>query len=133
MYILGYMNPPIIQRENGQNPLKVVEKAWGREVHLINIEYCGKLLIFNPNSKFSMHYHMIKDEAWFVQQGTFIFRWIDTKNAKIIEQTLNEGDCVRIERGLPHQLETIEGGTIFEVSTKDYPEDSYRVLPGTGQ
>ena len=46
------------------------EKAWGYELWIINNEhYCGKLLVFNANKQFSMHYHMLKDEAWYINKG----------------------------------------------------------------
>ena len=58
-----------------------VPKGWGHEVIFVNNElYCGKLLVFKKGAKFSMHYHLIKDETWYVDEGEFIYRWIDTKN-----------------------------------------------------
>ena len=45
-----------------------VPKGWGEELIIENNElYCGKILQFNAGCKFSMHYHMIKDETWCVQ------------------------------------------------------------------
>ncbi len=39
-------------------------KGWGYEIWITNNEkYCGKLLCFEEGKKFSMHYHMIKDET----------------------------------------------------------------------
>ena len=43
------------------------EKAWGHELWIINNEfYCGKLLVFKAHKQFSMHYHLLKDEAWYI-------------------------------------------------------------------
>ena len=40
---------------------KVVDKGWGKEIWMVNNnKYCGKLLQFNQNAKFSMHYHIKK-------------------------------------------------------------------------
>jgi hypothetical protein len=62
-----------------------VPKGWGKEVIIENNElYCGKLLCFNEGAKFSMHYHMIKDETWYVDKGEFLYRWIDTETADVI-------------------------------------------------
>ena len=48
-----------------------IPKGWGEELILVNNElYCGKLLIFRKDSKFSMHYHMKKDETWYVINST---------------------------------------------------------------
>ena len=80
-----------------------------------------------------MHYHMIKDETWYVKEGSFLYRWIDTKTAEVHEENLKEGDSVRQRPGQPHQLEALEDGVIFEVSTTHYNEDSYRVWKGDSQ
>ena len=111
-----------------------VPKGWGEEIIIENNElYCGKVLIFNEGCKFSMHYHMVKDETWYVEYGEFLYRWIDTETADIHEEKLIEGDVVRQRPGQPHQLEAISNGRIFEVSTHHEDSDSYRVLPGDSQ
>ena len=111
-----------------------VPKGWGNELIIENNEmYCGKLLRFKGGFKFSMHYHMDKDETWYVEEGEFLYRWIDTETAEIHEEKLTEGDVVRQRPGQPHQLEAISNGRIFEVSTHHEDSDSYRVLPGDSQ
>jgi len=111
-----------------------VPKGWGKELIIENNEiYCGKLLIFKAGCKFSMHYHMIKDETWYVDKGEFTYRWIDTETAEIHEQHLKVGDIVRQRPGQPHQLEAKTEGTIFEVSTTHSDSDSYRVWKGDSQ
>ncbi len=92
-------------------------------------EYCGKLLVFHKEgNKFSMHYHIKKKETWFVQSGSFLFKWIDVENGKIESRAIVNGESVLIERGLPHQLIALEdNSTIFEVSTQHFDEDSYRI------
>jgi len=113
---------------------KKVEKIWGYELWIHNdSEYCGKLLVFNnEGDKFSMHYHLKKKESWFVQNGSFIFDWIDVEEAKLCSKVIKPGDSVLIERGLPHQLVALESGsTIFEVSTEHFDEDSYRIYRDT--
>jgi len=111
-----------------------VPKGWGEELIIENNEmYCGKLLIFKKGCRFSMHYHLIKDETWYVDKGEFIYRWIDTDTAETIEQKLKPGDVVRQRVGQPHQLIALTEGTIFEVSTQHFDEDSYRVVKGDTQ
>ena len=108
-----------------------VPKGWGEELIIENNEmYCGKLLKFKEGCKFSMHYHLIKDETWYVNEGEFIYRWIDTETAETIEQKLKPGDVVRQRVGQPHQLIALTDGTVFEVSTQHFDEDSYRVVKG---
>jgi mannose-6-phosphate isomerase-like protein (cupin superfamily) len=112
-----------------QHPKKV-EKKWGYELWIHNdTDYCGKLLVFSKSgNKFSMHYHMIKDETWYVQKGAFQFDWIDTENGERCYTQIQEGDVIQIKKGLPHQLTALtEEATIFEVSTQHFDEDSYRI------
>ena len=112
----------------------VVPKGWGEELIIENNElYCGKLLKFKAGCKFSMHYHMVKDETWWVEYGEFLYRWIDTETADMNEVKLEEGDIVRQRPGQPHQLEAISNGRIFEVSTQHKDSDSYRVVKGDNQ
>jgi mannose-6-phosphate isomerase-like protein (cupin superfamily) len=111
-----------------------VPKGWGEELIIENNEmYCGKLLKFKKGCKFSMHYHLIKDETWYVNEGEFIYRWIDTDTAETIEQKLKVGDVVRQRVGQPHQLIALTDGVVFEVSTQHFDEDSYRIIKGDTQ
>ena len=111
-----------------------VPKGWGEELIIENNEmYCGKLLIFKKGCRFSMHYHLIKDETWYVDKGEFLYRWIDTESAETIEQKLKVGDVVRQRVGQPHQLIALTDGVVFEVSTQHFDEDSYRVVKGDTQ
>ena len=111
-----------------------IPKGWGEELIIENNEkYCGKLLIFKKGCKFSMHYHLIKDETWYVNEGEFIYRWIDTETADLIEEKLKVGDIVRQRPGQPHQLLALTDGVIFEVSTEHFDSDSYRVFKGDSQ
>ena len=111
-----------------------VPKGWGQEIIIENNEmYCGKLLRFKSNCRFSMHYHMNKDETWYVQKGKFVYRWIDTENADMNESILRKGDVVRQRPGQPHQLMALTDGLIFEVSTHHEDSDSYRVMKGDSQ
>lgn len=108
-----------------------VPKGWGHEIIFENNElYCGKLLVFKKGCKFSMHYHMIKDETWYVESGEFLYRWIDTETAEMNTNVLTEGDSVRQRPGQPHQLEALTDGVVFEVSTQHFDSDSYRIWKG---
>lgn len=111
-----------------------VEKGWGSEtIFATNDLYCGKLLNFNKDAKFSMHLHKSKDETWFVLSGKFEVRWIDTSNASVDSRILLKGDTWHNPPMLPHQVICIEEGTLIEVSTPDSVEDNYRVGKGDSQ
>lgn len=112
----------------------IVPKKWGKEIIIHNGEdYCGKLLVFKVGAKFSMHYHIQKKETWYVQEGKFLLRHIDTSNATIHEKEIGVGTIVEINRGEPHQLIALTKGVIFEVSTQHFDSDSYRIEKGDSQ
>lgn len=111
-----------------------VEKGWGHElIWATNEKYCGKLLHFKRDAKFSMHFHAEKDETWYVLNGAFKVIVINTANATHTEYILKEGDTWRNPPLSPHQVICIEEGTIIEVSTPDSVEDNYRVAKGDSQ
>ena len=111
-----------------------VEKGWGSElIFATNDKYCGKLLRFNKDAKFSMHFHSVKDETWSVLDGKFKVIVIYTTNATRTEYDLNSGDTWHNPPLLPHQVVCIEAGTLIEVSTPDSVEDNYRVAKGDSQ
>lgn len=111
-----------------------VEKGWGHElIWCSNDKYCGKLLKFNKDAMFSMHFHAEKDETWLVLNGKFLVRSINTQNAEVTERTLEPGEVWHNPPLLPHQVICLEEGTIVEVSTPDSVEDNYRVMKGDSQ
>ena len=111
-----------------------VSKGWGHEnIWATNDKYCGKLLVFNQDAKFSMHFHREKDESWYVLSGKFEVEWINTDNATIKKEILNQGDTWHNPPLLPHRLTCLKEGTIIEVSTPDSVQDNYRVMPGDSQ
>ena len=112
----------------------IVTKGWGHEIVFVNNDqYCGKVLHFHTGSKFSMHFHLLKKETWYVSSGKFSFTYINTNTADIVRQQLEPGDVITNEKGQPHQIYCDEEGDIFEVSTTHYDSDSYRVGKGDSQ
>jgi mannose-6-phosphate isomerase-like protein (cupin superfamily) len=111
-----------------------VEKGWGsEEIWATNDRYCGKLMHFRTGARFSMHFHAVKDESWYVLSGHFQVRFIDTATAEEYLETLAPGDTWHNLPLVPHQLICMEAGTVIEVSTPDSVEDNYRVGKGDSQ
>lgn len=111
-----------------------IPKAWGHElIWTTNDAYCGKLLKFNSNSEFSMHFHTEKDETWYVLDGDFLVKYIDTKDATLKVHRLRPGDTWRNKPHEPHKLCCLSEGTIIEVSSADSVEDNYRIGRGDSQ
>jgi uncharacterized RmlC-like cupin family protein len=116
--------------------MKIIEKGWGREMIFADMpNYCGKFMIFDKEgSRCSMHFHAIKDETWYVQRGSFIVKWIETKDASVHEHVLCAGNNWHNPPLMPHQLIALEDNScIVEVSTHDDPNDNYRVAVGDSQ
>ena len=108
---------------------KVVKKGWGCEVHVVNNKYyCLKYLIFFPHKKFSNHFHILKKETWQCILGNF-HCFIQDKNGSQ-NFLFKKGDVVTINPGIKHQLHALDYSVIVEVSTTDYPEDSFRIKKG---
>jgi len=104
-------------------------KTWGYEVWIANKEeYCGKLLYLRPGQGGSLHYHLLKDETFYLQSGRVAIRLRD-KNGNDSVQILMPGQSLHIPRGQMHQI--ISGmetaSELFEFSTEHFEEDSYRV------
>jgi len=113
-----------------------IKKGWGHEIIFANEkEYCGKLLCFpKAGAKFSLHFHAIKKETWYVLSGSFTLVTINTQNASKNNYVLMTGDSWTNYPNEIHQLIAKEDGSlIVEVSTMDIKHDNYRVLPGDSQ
>jgi mannose-6-phosphate isomerase-like protein (cupin superfamily) len=109
-------------------------KGWGEEVWITNNDlYCGKILKFNKGAEFSMHYHVKKEETWAVVEGKLLLKYYDLSNAGQKEVELNEGDTVHLRPCIPHKLIALEDSKVFEVSTRHYEYDSYRIQKGDSQ
>jgi|TARA_R100000995_G_C3461666_1_gene113486 quercetin dioxygenase-like cupin family protein len=112
--------------------MKIVKKGWGYEKWIVNKEeYCGKLLFFNQGKRCSWHYHILKDEVFYVQSGKLLIKYsedddINTAN----ELVLNQGENFHVHRGLRHQMIALEETELFEFSTEHFDSDSYRVIKG---
>ena len=119
---------------NIRKPLQEVKKGWGKEIWLANNnKYCGKILKFNAGSKFSMHYHVDKEETFYILDGHLKLKYFDLSNAEEKIQDLYSGDVVDIPQFNPHKIEAIKESTIIEISTHHEDSDSYRIEKGDSQ
>ena len=112
--------------------IKFVPKGWGFEKWIVNNrEYCGKLLYFVKGKKCSWHYHVLKDETFYIQSGKIILRYGDDDSIDTASKTvLRKGDHFHIYKGLRHQMYALEDTELFEFSTQHFEEDSYRIIKG---
>lgn len=111
---------------------EIINKGWGYEEILINTPlYCSKILHINKDKKISWHYHAIKDETFYVENGKLIlfYGWDDDiLNAE--SEILFAGDTFNVPVGLRHRLMGVENSRVFEFSTQHFDSDSIRILNG---
>jgi hypothetical protein len=111
---------------------EIVDKGWGYEEILINTsKYCSKILHMNKGKKLSWHYHNVKDETFYVENGKVILYYgYDNDISKAYKKILNPGETFHIPTGLIHRLEALENSRVFEFSTQHFDDDSYRLEKG---
>jgi quercetin dioxygenase-like cupin family protein len=107
-------------------------KGWGYEKWIVNKpEYCGKLLFIKKNKKVSWHYHVLKDETFYIQSGKIILKYSNEDDINTaIDLILNPGDSFHVSRGLRHRMIALEDTELFEFSTEHFEEDSHRIIRG---
>ena len=112
--------------------MKFVPKGWGFEKWIVNNEeYCGKLLYFVKGKRCSWHYHVLKDEVFYIQSGKILVKYSDSDDvATAQEQILERGDNFHVYRGLRHQMIALEDTELFEFSTQHFDSDSHRITKG---
>jgi mannose-6-phosphate isomerase-like protein (cupin superfamily) len=105
-------------------------KGWGYELWIHNDEkYCGKLLAIFAGKKCSLHYHKLKHETFYLQQGRLR---VYMKYADGTEKTfiMEKGQTQEVPPGTIHQMYAIEYTELFEFSTQHFDSDSYRIEKG---
>lgn len=113
--------------------MEIVKKGWGHELWIVNKkEYCGKLLFFRKNTKCSYHYHLIKDETFYLQSGKMRILWSDDSDDILLSNhiIMTPGDNLYIPPKRRHMMIALEDSELFEFSTQHFEEDSYRIIKG---
>ena len=112
--------------------MEKVEKTWGWEHWFINTaKYCGKLLFVRNgvwSSKGAYHYHVIKDETFFVIEGELRIDYV-TYSGEFKTIILKKYDSFQVEPFIKHRFTAIteEGCKFVEAATTHSETDSYRV------
>ena len=131
-YFLGSSNVISTESKN-----RFVKKGWGSEVWVTNNDqYCLKILVLNPNSRGSLHFHKDKHETWYVNKGTLTVESINTETGKQDTTIFNTGESIIVCPLTPHRLINASDTDICEIieaSTTHRDEDSYRISPGDSQ
>jgi len=101
--------------------MKRVEKLWGSEIWVCNLNYCGKILKLNKGFRCSLHFHKLKDETFYVIKGEVL---MEINNRK---RKMKVGDAQRIKPMERHRFTGIKDAEIIEFSTHHLDTDSYRL------
>ena len=112
--------------------IKYVEKGWGYEKWIVNNpEYCGKILFFEKGKRCSWHYHLLKDETFYLQSGRLHLFYGQTDDLReSYTKILEPGDKFHVPRKMRHQMYALEDSELFEFSTQHFDEDSHRIFCG---
>ena len=113
--------------------VKVTETGWGDEVEIHNGDgYCGRVLNVIKGQKSSLHYHLKKNETFYVLSGRIsIDLSFDLHKESMI---LEEGDSIDIPRFVLHRFIGLQDAKVLEISTEDNGEDDIvRVKEGSTQ
>jgi len=111
--------------------MKKVVKTWGWEHWFANTgKYCGKLIYVEFckwSSKGAYHHHKIKDETFFIIEGSLFIEYED-KEGKPKSKLLFPDDSFRVSPNIKHRFTsyTSKGCKFIEASTHHDDEDSYR-------
>lgn len=107
-----------------------VRKNWGYELWIVNKpEYCGKILYFKKDKACSYHYHVLKDETFYVKSGRVVVEYgYDDDVANAMVKVLDEGDIMHIPPNLRHRISAGIDSEVFEFSTQHLEEDTYRII-----
>jgi mannose-6-phosphate isomerase-like protein (cupin superfamily) len=113
-------------------PARRIPKIWGHELIFVEGDYCAKLLKYDGIRTSSKHYHSTKHETFCVIRGTFDIEWymLDDPSTKGA-QKFGPGSVLVLAPRTVHRVSCVspEGGTIFEASSKEDPNDCVRLEP----
>jgi len=118
--------------EQASQEIKFVPKGWGYEKWIVNSpEYCGKILFFARGKKCSWHFHVLKDEVFYVHKGAIEVYYSYKDSLEVADKTiLIEGDKFHVPRGMRHQMVALKDTELFEFSTQHFDTDSHRIERG---
>ena len=106
--------------------MKEVGKVWGKEIWVVNREYCGKILKLKKGFRCSIHYHRKKDETFYILTGKVLVEVVQDFGADK-EHIMLPGSIIHIAPFVSHRFTGLEDSEIIEFSTHHEDSDSYRL------
>lgn len=109
----------------------IIKQPWGYEIRWTNTsDYASKIVVFEKaGSKSDMIFHKEGKKSWFINEGAFKVRWIDTSNGMLNEKELRQGDVWDIIEMQPHSLESVyPNSSLTEVNNSIQENDQYTII-----
>jgi mannose-1-phosphate guanylyltransferase len=108
---------PSIEKKGGiKKPIKI-EKPWGWELWWgWSDDFAGKTLFIEKGRRFSLQYHVLKEEVLYLHQGKAKVL-TGARGGEMEEIIIEAGLALEVEPGRVHRFEAIEDCLIFEAST----------------
>jgi len=112
-----------------QDKNNIQQTEFGYEIIWISEEsYGGKILVFEKPSKTDFWFNKKTEKSWFVNNGHFVFRWIDTSNGQIFQQEAKEGFVFTAKPFVPCAIECVGPGSLSEVNNGLHENDKHIVV-----
>jgi mannose-6-phosphate isomerase-like protein (cupin superfamily) len=113
--------------------VKKTNTGWGNELEIHNGDgYCGRIITVNEGRQSSFHYHLKKNETFYVLDGILEIDLSFDLHSK--STVLHKGECIDIPRYVLHRFKGKSDATVLEISTYDDGEDDIvRCEPGDNQ
>ncbi len=101
------------------DPVKIVEKPWGREVWVAHTDrYAFKIIEIRKGHRSSLQYHVHKHEHIYVDAGVLEIEW-ENEAGQMETLTLRPGQVVENKPGRKHRSRAVEDVRLLEVSTPE--------------
>jgi len=109
----------------------IKQHDWGYEIAWVTKDtYYSKIIAFNKPARTSMSFHKLRNKSWFINDGQFKIRWIDTKTGQAYESELKEGLTFDVPALMPISIECISPtGSFTEVGDVSKTDDAYHLSP----
>jgi len=110
----------------------IIKHNWGYEIIWAKENnYGAKIIVFERPGKTDFIMHSKTQKSWFINNGTFIFNWIDPNNGNFHKKELGEGNVITASIMAPYSLEcTSKYGSLAEVNNGYTENDDYIILKG---
>jgi mannose-6-phosphate isomerase len=96
-----------------------VDKPWGYELIWAETDlYVGKLLHVDQGESLSLQFHEEKDETIYILRGRVRLRVGDSVE-DLREIVMAEGEAIRMDPGVIHQMEALTDCDMLEASTPE--------------